>query len=79
MAGSTKIVQHLSAKAHLQTLISDGEWHGRNDLVSEIGCKGPHVLQMYMTALRKKLPENELIICELVGRTIGYRWVVHKA
>ena len=77
MARSTKVEK----KTHLERLkeeLADGEFHARNDLMGVLNCKTVPILHVVVSGLRKKIPEGELIICELLGRVIGYRWVKRK-
>ena len=77
MAGSTKVKQP-NRTEQLKVQLKDGEFHARNDLIEVLDCKNPKLLQWVVRNLRKALPDDEIIICELVGRVIGYRWARRK-
>ena len=68
----------ITNQEEVKQILSDGEWHARRDLLAIVGCKTAKVLQIHIVMIRKDLSKGEMILCELVGRTIGYRWVSRK-
>ena len=55
--------------------LQDGQWHSIQDLGTDTQCRSRNALRMIIYAIRKKLPDDTDIICELVNRTVGYRLV----
>lgn len=64
-----------TVKNRLRDLLADGEYHSRDNLKQDAGCKNSNVLKVIIVGLRKELPDDQDIVCELVHRTIGYRKV----
>lgn len=76
MSNAPKPKTHL---ANLADFMKDGQVHTRAEIMQAIGIGSLGVLNFYVQTLKKRVPEGEALICELVGgRTIGYRWVVLK-
>lgn len=55
--------------------LADGQFHSRNELQTLSGCKNVSALWVIISTLRRRLPNDQDIICELINRTVGYRHV----
>lgn len=79
MAGSEPVIPprtHVgTVKDRLRNLLADGEYHSRDSLKEQSGCKNSNFLWVVIAGLRKELPADQDIICELIHRTVGYRKV----
>lgn len=58
----------------LRDLLEDGEYHSRKEIVQSLGCSEKSVPKIVLK-VRRDLPKGELIVCEYVMRSTGYRHV----
>ncbi len=61
-------------KLKLLKLLSDGEYHDKSELCRYADC-ARGALPVHISSLRKSLPPDETIVCEMEHRKIGYRHV----
>ena len=61
----------------IMNLLADGLWHDRREIKLLIGDElaGMQNVSKHILSAKKKIAKSQDVLCVIIGRQIGYRWV----